>query len=194
MKPIKNFCAALAALLPMLAAAHTGHEHGSSGFAAGLMHPLSGLDHVLLAFGLGLLLYRGVKHGGILGGLCLSTALVVGFALSLAYALPTQFVEAGILASVVLTLVALYWGKKSVGLLSLGALAVFHGMAHGLEMPASTSAFGFMLGMVASMLAVYAAAWAVGRWLLSNLPTSLKQHYIVEKVLAVFGMGALLLG
>ena len=38
----------LATLTPMAALAHPGHDVTGAGFMAGLMHPLTGLDHVLM--------------------------------------------------------------------------------------------------------------------------------------------------
>lgn len=51
----------LAGLTSNAVFAHAGHEHHSSALLSGLLHPFSGLDHLLLALGLGVLLVRSAQ-------------------------------------------------------------------------------------------------------------------------------------
>lgn len=193
MKNLNKVISSLLLLLsPTLAFAHTGHSH-HTGFTSGLLHPVGGLDHMLLAMGLALLFYRGIKHGSLYGGFALCVALLSGFLFSQNIGLSTSLVEAGIILSILCTAAALFWGKKTTALLIMSALAVFHGMAHGLEMPHNASAFAFMLGMLTTMLGLFIGSTALSKLLLTKLPATLKKHYLGEKILAVLGVGALLL-
>lgn len=108
-------------------------EHGS--LAAGLSHPMFGLDHVLAMIAVGL-------FGAATGGKAVWTmpagfvaAMLGGFALSLGgFALP--FVEPVILASVVtlgLVVAMATPVPAGWGLVLAGFFALFHGNAHGAE-------------------------------------------------------------
>ncbi|EXD22812.1 hupE / UreJ family protein [Acinetobacter baumannii 34654] len=44
-------------MLPALAMAHPGQDHVHSGFMAGFIHPFTGLDHLIMALGFGVLLW-----------------------------------------------------------------------------------------------------------------------------------------
>ena len=100
--------------LSSVAVAHVGHglthHAGASSIdlmaavTAGLMHPISGLDHVMLAVGMGMVFARHKKLG--LG--LLVTSLLLGFALvQLSHvAIGSSIIEGAILLSVVMTAVA----------------------------------------------------------------------------------------
>ena len=188
----------VASLMTLPALAHPGHDAPTtvgSAFMSGALHPYGGLDHILLAVGFGLLMARGIKHGGIYGALTLVASLIVGFAVS--FVMPTSLAsmaEWGILASVIVTAIALLQDKRFFALVGVGALAVFHGMAHGFELPSGASSLGFASGMVIGMSLLYAVGLIIGHFISDNLPAQAKRHYIVEKLLAVLGLGALFLG
>ena len=132
-------------LVPTAALAHSGHGE-AAGFTRGFMHPLGGPDHVLAMVAVGMLAYR-------LGGraLCLVPSaflLVMGIGAALGAAgLHLPFVEAGIAASIVVPGVAIVLGSQApvaIAVAVAGLFAVFHGYAHGAEMPHAGSAAGFM--------------------------------------------------
>ena len=141
------------ALLPlMLLAATPAFAHvgvgATSGFAAGFAHPLSGLDHMTVMVAVGL--WAALKGGKALWvwPATFVSVMLVGGALGMMHA-PIPFVEPGILASVVALglLVALavdlpVW----VGVGVIGAFAVLHGHAHGMEVPESVSGIEYMAG------------------------------------------------
>ena len=148
---VARIAAAAAAFLALSGAAlaHTG-AGTASGFAHGLVHPVGGLDHVLAMVAVGL-------YAALLGGraVWLVPASFVGLmaaggALGMAgLALPHH--EIGIALSVVALglAVALRISLPTLIAMALaGLFAIFHGHAHGAEMPdgaGPSHAAGFML-------------------------------------------------
>jgi urease accessory protein len=140
------------------ASAHVGH--GAEGFTQGFFHPIGGLDHVLAMLASGLL-------GAMIGGkarwlvpLTFIAAMVVGGALGVSdFELP--LVESMILASVVV-LAGLAAFGRSLALSRLlplvGGFALFHGFAHGAEMPADVSGFTYAAGFLTATALLHVAA------------------------------------
>ncbi|MDE2383041.1 MAG: HupE/UreJ family protein [Alphaproteobacteria bacterium] len=155
---------AAAALAGFSGAAEAHPGHGAVGFAAGLLHPLSGLDHMVAMVAVGLFAAR-------LGGRALWALpmafigmMSVGGALGMnGFALP--YVEVGIAASVLVlgALVALEWSLPVSAAMGLvGFFALFHGHAHGSEMPALASGLSYGLGFVAATALLHGAGLALG--------------------------------
>jgi urease accessory protein len=153
--------AALAAAAPALA-----HEDNSvsGGFAAGLLHPLAGADHLLAMVAVGL-------WGAYLGRpliyvlpVVFPTVMAVGGILGMAGlgALP---VELGIAASVLL-LGALVAASKSLPVwpacLIVGFFGLFHGFAHGQELPVSADPVGYSAGFMLSTGSLHLGGIALG--------------------------------
>ncbi|MDC4459554.1 HupE/UreJ family protein, partial [Acinetobacter baumannii] len=67
-------------LIPAVSQAHPGHDH-QSGFSAGFLHPFTGMDHMIMALALGVLLWSAARQWKILGMASMATALVFGFVL-----------------------------------------------------------------------------------------------------------------
>jgi urease accessory protein len=148
---------ALALLAPTTAFAHTGHGETSSLFA-GLQHPVSGLDHVTVMLAVGLL--AALKGGRALWFWPLSFigVMIVGAALGMMQA-SLPLVEPAILASaVVLGLLVAFAINLPIwlGALVIGASALFHGHAHGLE-AANHGGLAYMIGFVATTTALHLA-------------------------------------
>ncbi len=144
MKKLALFATFLVFASPALA--HTGHGV-TAGFEPGLVHPLSGLDHLgaMLATGLAASAF-GLRRALAIGGAFL-LALAGGFALGL-HDLALPAAEAVILASVaIIAGLALLPQRYLPSLLVLAGFAVFHGHAHGLEATGNPSAFaaGFLM-------------------------------------------------
>lgn len=139
--------AALLALGAGPAFAHPGHIETSS-FAAGIAHPLSGIDHIAVMLAVGL--WAALKGGRALWvwPAAFVGVMLIGGALGMAHvALP--FVEPGILASVVTLglLVALAVDLPVVtGAAIVGVFALFHGHAHGSEVAETISGVEYMAG------------------------------------------------
>lgn len=134
---------------PLAAAAHPGHI--SSGFLDGLLHPLSGIDHLLAMVAIGLWAAQ-------LGGRARwwVPASFVGFMLvgaMLAFAgLALPVVEAGIAASVLALGLLIAANRRlphALCAVAAGTMALFHGYGHGAEigLGASTAAYagGFVV-------------------------------------------------
>ncbi|GKY88908.1 HupE/UreJ family protein [Sinisalibacter aestuarii] len=138
-------------------------EYGS--FAAGISHPLFGLDHILAMVAVGLWASQ-------LGGRALwavpaafVSVMVLGFVLAIA-GLPLPFVEPMILAStVVLGLVVAMAVRTEiwVGAALVGLFALFHGHAHGGEL-GDAGALRFGIGFALATAALHAAGIGLGLW------------------------------
>ena len=149
LKLIRWIAPASLALFAGTASAHTG-DHAVAGFASGLAHPFMGLDHLfaLLAIGLWAAQQGGRARWSIPAAFV--GAMLVGGGLTLAgLALPQ--VETGIAASVLVLglLIATrrQWAAP-VGMAIAAGFALFHGYAHGLEMPQAASPALYALGFV----------------------------------------------
>ncbi|MHB0774421.1 HupE/UreJ family protein [Halomonas sp. WWR20] len=169
-----RYALALAPVLVLTAATafgHPGHDGaGHGGFMAGLSHPLLGVDHLLAMLAVGLWSARqaGVQRRFmpllVLSGMWLGAALAWG-----GLALPG--VETGIAMSVLLagvliaTLTRLPNGLG--GILVVGFM-LFHGYAHGSELPHSASLVTYLLGFSLSTLAITWGGKALGGWLMNR--------------------------
>lgn len=153
-----------AALLPVIAQAHPGHAHAT--LVQGLLHPLTGWDHLVVLVSLGVLAAgRGTRVRMACGAL-LVVALGGGAALGLAWP-AAPFVEPAILLSVV-ACVALLATRRQIGpgmLLTLSlSFAFIHGIAHGQEAPAGDLA-AYFSGFALAGVVLYGAGLYVGRQL-----------------------------
>jgi urease accessory protein len=155
-----------AALAPLPALAHPGHEGMAFGFAAGLAHPLGGLDHLTAMLAIGVL--AGTSPQG-RNAFALPAAflgsMLAGGALGMAgVALPA--VEAGVLATAIVlgTLVAAA-ARLPLGLaFVLAAVAgLLHGHAHGMELAEGAGAMPYVAGFLATTAALHGAGLALAR-------------------------------
>lgn len=160
--------AALAALWPALAWAHIGQGR-AEGFLAGLRHPVSGLDHVLAMVSVGL---WGAQLGAPAVWLLPVTfpmVMALGGMLGLV-GLPLPGVEAGIALSGILLgfSVAAEWRPPlGVAAAMVGFFAVFHGHAHGSELPPGANGLLYSIGFVVATGTLHAVGIALGlvhRW------------------------------
>ncbi|NKC30061.1 HupE/UreJ family protein [Falsiroseomonas selenitidurans] len=175
--------AALLAPLPALAHGAGAHVHG---VAAGLLHPVGGLDHILAMVAVGL-------WAGLTGGravLALPAAFLGGMALGGGLGMAgtgLPMMEAGILASVII-LGALVAGATRlplrVGLPLVAAFGLLHGNAHGLELAAGTGAPGYALGFLLATAALHGAGLLAARHL-ALLPVRLAGGAMAAVMLAV---------
>jgi urease accessory protein len=150
-------------LSPALAFAHGGHDH--AGLMAGLAHPLLGLDHLLAMFAVGL--WAAQQQGAVRWTLPLTFvgSMLAGGLLGFA-GVRLPLLESGIAASLLAfgLLVALAARLPLASALGLTALlALSHGVAHGLELPALASPWGYAAGFVAATAALHATGYALVR-------------------------------
>jgi urease accessory protein len=162
----------LAAIL-FLAAAMPAYAHvgagSTSSFAAGFAHPLSGLDHMTVMIAVGL--WAALKGGKAIWAwpLAFVGVMLVGAALGM-LDVPVPFVEPAILASVVALglLVALAIDLPvSAGVAIIGLFALFHGHAHGTEVPENAAGLDYMAGFAVATALLHgigiAAALGLGQ-------------------------------
>ncbi|WP_062012931.1 HupE/UreJ family protein [Aureimonas sp. AU4] len=140
-----------ATFVPTLAFAHTGVGE-TGGFLHGFAHPIGGTDHVLAMVAVGAL-------AAVVGGralwlvpLAFLGMMVVGFGLG-AGQVELPAVELLIaLSSVVIGAAAAFGRSMPLGLAAglAGGFALFHGHAHGAEMPLGESGVLYASGFVAA--------------------------------------------
>jgi len=153
------------ALLTWVPAAHAHVQQGqASGFLTGLGHPVSGLDHVLAMIAVGL-------WGAQLGAPALWLLPVV-FPMVMALGgmvgllgMPLPGVEVGIAASAVLLGSAVMFELRPpifAAVALVGIFGVFHGHAHGTELPVGQSALLYSMGFVIATGGLHGVGIAVG--------------------------------
>jgi urease accessory protein len=162
----------LLAALP--AGAHTA-DGVAGGFISGFLHPVAGWDHVIAMVAVGL-------WGAFLGRpavwllpVVFPLVMALGGALGVV-GVPLPGVEVGIaLSAVVLGAMVAFAARPPlwVAALIVGAFAIFHGHAHGTELPEAASPIAYSLGFVVATGLLHAAGiafslvtrWAQGRHL-----------------------------
>jgi urease accessory protein len=158
-----SIAGAVLAMTAVPALAHPGASH-AAGFVHGIAHPLSGVDHILAMVAVGLVAARiGGKALWLVPGAFLAM-MALGGILGVA-GLAVPFVEAAIAASVVvLGFMAVVSVRLPIAaVMSLaGAFALFHGVAHGIEMPADASGLAYGLGFVAATAMLHATGIGAG--------------------------------
>lgn len=154
--------------LASLMAASTATAHDGTGlvggFVSGFLHPLNGPDHMLAMVAVGL-------WGAILGRPLL-VALPVVFPVMMAVGgvlgiigVPMPPVEIGIGASVLVLGGAIAFGWKPrvlAAVLLVAVFAVFHGYAHGQELPSAADPVGYSVGFVFSTGLLHLIGIALG--------------------------------
>lgn len=151
-------------LIPALAHAHTEGISAGAGFLTGLLHPLSGIDHVLAMLAVGM-------WGAQLGAPAL-WVLPVAFPLVMSLGgvagilgLPLPSVEVGIVLSVIVLGAMIALDQRpplAVAGLIVAFFAVFHGYAHGAELPGKTGALAFSAGFVIATGLIHLTGIGIG--------------------------------
>jgi urease accessory protein len=164
---------ALVAVLSLLAAAaqaHTESSGGGFGFFTGFRHPLSGLDHLLAMLAVGM-------WGAQLGMPAL-WVLPVAFPLVMALGgvlgivgFPLPGVEPAIALSVVLLGAMIAIGARPplpVAGTLVAFFAIFHGYAHGRELPVQANPVDYSAGFVLATGCIHLAGIGIG--MVTKLP------------------------
>ena len=167
---IRSWCAVRSAatlalcLQASVAIAHVGQGDIPGGFVAGVEHPVFGVDHVVAMIAVGIwgaqlgqpaiwvlpvTFPLVMSIGGILGGL----------------GLPMPGIEIGIAVSAIVLgcMIALaarppLWVAAAL----VGTFAIFHGYAHGTELPDSANAIAFAAGFVIATGTLHALGILIG--------------------------------
>jgi urease accessory protein len=157
----------------LCASATLAHAHAqlgqATGFVTGLLHPVSGLDHVLAMVAVGL--------WGAQLGMPAIWVLPVTFPIVMALGgllgllgVPLPGVEIGIAASALMLGTAVATERRwplYASTLLVGLFAIFHGHAHGTELKPGESGLLYSLGFVVATGCLHAAGIAIGtvhRW------------------------------
>jgi urease accessory protein len=163
----------MAILVPMLLLAQVAFAHAQTGEAKGLLtgfkHPISGLDHVLAMIAVGL-------WGAQLGAPAI-WVLPVAFPMVMAFGgmlglmgMPLPGTEYGIAASAILLGAAVLFEVRpplGVAGVLIGFFALFHGHAHGTELPPGESGLTYSIGFVIATGCLHAVGITIGavhRW------------------------------
>ncbi|MDI7863508.1 HupE/UreJ family protein [Rhizobiaceae bacterium n13] len=146
-----------------VAEAHVG-TGGASGFVAGFLHPIMGLDHVVAMVAVGL--------WGAQLGMPAIWLLPITFPLVMALGgflglvgVPMPGVEIGIALSGVLLGAAVLTESRPpmiAAAILVGLFAIFHGYAHGAELPLGENALFFSLGFVVGTGLLHAVGIVIG--------------------------------
>jgi urease accessory protein len=162
MKSLLKICTTLLLITPTLAFAHEAAT--GNGFMSGLSHPVLGLDHLLAMVSVGIL---SAQMGGkaiwsvpatfvivmLLGGVIGMSGFGIGS------------VELGIVISVLALGVAIAASKKLPAFIAMafvGFFAIFHGHAHGTEMPSIAEPALYALGFVVGTAALHIGGVVIG--------------------------------
>ena len=177
----------LGSLLPIPAVAHMGTGL-PGGFESGLMHPSSGIDHLLAMVSVGL-------WGAFLGRPLIYVlpvifpAMMVAGAIMGMFALPLPPVEIGIALSVLvlggciaLPVKAPVWAACIV----VGIFALFHGYAHGKELPSAADPVAYSVGFVLATGLLHVSGICLG--LLNDLRGGIVVTRSMGGIIAVVGV------
>ncbi|MEZ5535600.1 MAG: HupE/UreJ family protein [Thiolinea sp.] len=167
MHPIGKFAGKLAFLFfisTSIAFAHTDAAGMAGGFMSGLSHPLGGLDHVAAMVAVGLWGFFLGRPAIWILPVVFPLLMVVGGILGIA-GIPVPAIETGIaVSSIVLGLLIVMAVKAPlwVAAVIVGAFAIFHGHAHGTELPGAANPLAYSLGFVISTGLLHLAGIAFG--------------------------------
>ena len=167
MKNLSSLFAGIVSVFAIVVAsaafAHSG-EGINTGFASGFWHPILGWDHVVAMVAVGI-------WGAFLGRPAIWVLPVV-FPLVMAFGgalgvigVPLPAVEAGIaLSGVVLGLLIAFAVSAPIWVAAVivGIFAIFHGHAHGTELPEAFSAYGYAVGFVVGTGMLHLVGIAIG--------------------------------
>ncbi len=177
-------------LLPITASAHT--ETGSiGGFISGFRHPLTGLDHIVAMVAVGLWgAYLGAPAMWLLP-VVFPVVMAFGGALGV-LGVPLPGVETGIaISGIILGLAVALKARPPLWIAAVivGIFAIFHGHAHGTELPAAANAMTYAVGFVIATGLLHLSGIALG--LLVRWPWGAMVVRVGGAVIALIGVGFL---
>ena len=178
--------AAAAILLPEIALAHEGGVAG--GLVSGFTHPIFGLDHVVAMVAVGLWGAFLSQPAIWLLPMVFPLVMALGGLLGI-FGVPVPAVETGIAASalalgamVALALRPPLW----VAALLVGAFAIFHGHAHGTELPQAANPLAYGAGFVIATGLLHLSGIALG--LLARWPAGVRAVRVGGGAIACAGI------
>ncbi len=180
-------------ILLAFAGVSNAHEGAgiAGGFVSGLLHPVRGWDHVVAMIAVGL-------WGAFLGSRAIwilpvvfPLVMALGGALGVV-GVPIPAVETGIaLSAVVVGALVVFAARPPIWIAAVivGAFAIFHGHAHGTELPNAANALAYSIGFVIATGLLHLAGIAFG--LLTRWPTGKIAVRAGGGVIALAGVGFL---
>lgn len=184
-KILQSFLLALVfAIIPGVVYAHDGTNLGLGGFLSGIVHPVLGYDHLLAMLSVGIISAQ-------IGGRAIwtvpstfVTVMAVGGFLGLIN-IGLTVTELGIAVSLLILGLAIAAERKIpvlLVMLGVGFFAIFHGYAHGAEMPDTAEPFLYALGFLVGTALIHLTGVLIG---------DISRHYERGKVILRIG-GALI--
>lgn len=159
-------------LLTSTSHAHPGHAHVVS-FETGFMHPLLGVDHIAAMIAVGIWAsQRRDRALWIAPVTFLGMMALAGIAGARGVTIPG--IEPGIAASVLILGMLIATASKlpsSTAIMLIGISAVFHGLAHGSELSATTTGLTYGAGFIFTTALLHAVGIGAGT-VLTNVGTS----------------------
>lgn len=188
---LQSFMALSLLALPGIASAHT-EEGVVGGFLSGFLHPIFGLDHVIAMVGVGILgAFLGTKARWTLP-VIFPLVMAVGGAMGIV-GIPLPYAEMGIALSGVVIGLLIAAGSKKLPLwvagLLVGIFAIFHGHAHGVEMPGASNALSYAIGFVLATSLLHLAGICIG--FLEKIRYGTAALRVIGLGIAVMGAGFL---
>ena len=174
--------ALLLSLLTQIVLAHDGSNVPIGGFLVGLIHPVLGNDHLLAMLSVGILSAQ-------IGGKAIWTVpatfvgvMAVGGALGFTD-LNLTSTEIGIAASLIILGLLIAAERRLpvlIAMIGVGFFAVFHGYAHGTEMPEAAQPVLYALGFLTGTIVIHVAGVIIG---------DISRHYKKGATILRFGGG-----
>lgn len=158
--------AAVVTTVASAAHAHTGGDH-VHGLTDGLIHPITGADHLLAMVAVGLIAARVGGRSALAAPAAFLSAMVAGFGaglVGLSLPLPEAWIA---LTLIVLGAVVALARPVPVAMgATLAAVAgLAHGYVHSLEGPTAAPALAFAVGVLVASTALHALGFAAARHL-----------------------------
>jgi len=172
--------------IPSVAYAHDGTNLPLGGFLSGVVHPVLGFDHFLAMLSVGILSAQ-------IGGRAIWTVpttfvavMALGGLLGLVD-IGLNATEVGIAVSLVILGSVIALERRisiRIAMIGVGFFAIFHGYAHGTEMPETAEPFLYALGFLVGTALIHIAGLVIG---------DISRHYERGKVALRFGGGLIAL-
>jgi urease accessory protein len=178
-------------LAPAAALAHPGHD-GAGGLMYGFVHPVTGIDHVLAMIAVGVLaaLYGGRALW--LVPLSFVAAMAMAGVIGMA-GIVIPVAEVGIGLSVVVLGLAIAFQLRPptfVAMAVVGFFALFHGYAHGAELPDGITGLSFALGFLLATALLHGTGVGLGL-LMQRQASSRRLLHVGGGAMALVGIAVL---
>jgi urease accessory protein len=172
--------------LPGIVFAHPGHDVGN--FFSGVSHPVSGWDHLVVMLAIGFWSASVMGKKAWMPVAVFAAFMVAGLSLGVS-GIAIANAELGITASIVfmgLLLMTMRQSASQVSIFLIGFFAVFHGYAHGVEMPQMASPWLFATGMLMTTVLLHLAG--IGLGLASSSLRMARLNHLLGAMLSGLGL------